>query len=160
MTSLYDITEQYRLLSEMDIDEQTLADTLESIDGEFEDKAINICHVISSMERNLQIIFMENTRLKSRHDAVKKRQQSLKDYLRDMMVQTENYKIVSPLFTISTIKPRDKVVILDASKLSENVLNSKIVITPDKKLIKELIDSGEKVSGAILTKGEYGIKIK
>ncbi len=79
MTSLYEITGNFKELENMDLDAETLADTIESLDGEFDAKADAICHVLANIEGDMVAICSEIDRLKDRVTKMGNRQLSLKD---------------------------------------------------------------------------------
>ena len=72
MTSLYQITNEYRELENMDLDPETLADTLESLEGEFDDKADKICHVLKNLDAQAKACFDESERLGDRGIVINK----------------------------------------------------------------------------------------
>ena len=64
---LYELTEQYdgvmNLLYDGETDEQTILDTLESIEGEIEDKADNYAKIIKTMTAEAEAIKSEEDRI-------------------------------------------------------------------------------------------------
>ena len=76
MSSLYDLTEQFQELLSMaldpDVDEQALADTMEGIECEIEEKADGYAKVIKSMEADIPAIDAEIARLTARKNHRKK----------------------------------------------------------------------------------------
>jgi hypothetical protein len=164
MTSLYKLADEYRELENMDLDAETLADTLESINGEFDAKADAICHVLANLEANTIALYDECDRLKERASKFGIRHDGLKDYLRVNMEKLGKKKIESAKFTISCVKGRDKVNVLDESKLSgvyfmtipaSKTLNKKL-------LLDDLKGGGEfkEIEGAELIKSKSSLRIK
>ena len=160
MTSLYKLTEEYRELENMDLDAETLADTLESLEGEFDAKADAICHVLANMSGSANELANEIRRLDIRRDSIVNRQEKLKDYLRENMEKLGKKKIESAKFTISCVAGRDKVGDIDEDKLSSEFFE---VIPESKKLNKALLLRTLKcgdVEGAELIKSKSSLRIK
>jgi len=160
MTSLYQLTNEYKELENMDLDEDTLADTLESIEGEFDAKAESICHVLANMDGDATELEREVVRLSSRAKAIRDRKEKLGEYLRDGMEALEKKKIVGLKFTINCVAGRDMVNVLDESKIPRGFF---IKVPESKKLDKKdllaKLKEGE-VDGAELIKSKSSLRIK
>ena len=70
MSSIYELTQDYlqilSMLEDPELDPQTLADTMEGIEGEFEIKAENYAKVIKNLEGDILAIKAEVDRLTSK----------------------------------------------------------------------------------------------
>ena len=157
---LYELANEYRELENMDLDADTLADTLESLEGEFDAKADAICHVLANMEGDCIALRIEIDRLKGKSASNDNRQEKLKDYLRENMEKLGKKKIESAKFTISCVAGRDKVGDIDEDKLSSEFFE---VIPESKKLNKALLLRTLKcgdVEGAELIKSKSSLRIK
>ena len=163
MTSLYQLTNEYRELENMDLDADTLADTLESLEGEFDAKADAICHVLANLKGDIDTVQNEIMRLDKRADMIGDRIAWLKDYLRENMEKLDKKKIESAKFTILCVAGRDKVNVTDESKIEDGYF---ITIPEsrklDKKLLLEVIKSGTfgEIEGAELIKSKSSLRIK
>ena len=163
MTSLYQLTNEYRELENMDLDDDTLADTLESLEGEFDAKADAICHVLANLKDFSDGCSDEAERLLTRRNVIDKRIEGLKDYLRERMEALGKKKIESAKFTILCVAGRDKVNVTDESKIEDGYF---ITIPEsrklDKKLLLEVIKSGTfgEKGGAELVKSKSSLRIK
>lgn len=108
MGKLYEIAESYKMVEEMlydgEQDEQLINDTLESIFGEFEDKADNIAKMISNMKADAEAMKGEQERLYVRRKSVEKRLASLKEYLMINMRYVGKEKFKTALFSFSIQK--------------------------------------------------------
>jgi tRNA G10 N-methylase Trm11 len=160
MTSLYKLTNEYRELENMDLDAETLADTLESLEGEFDAKADAICHVLANLQAMEVSSAKEVARLLVRSKGFGDRQDKLKDYLRESMEKLGKKKIESAKFTINCVAGRDKVNVLDESEISTMYFT----IIPeteklDKKMLLEELKKGD-VKGAELIKSKSSLRIK
>ena len=102
---LYQLTEQYEeiinLLYDGETDEQTILDTLESIEGEIEDKADNYAKMIKSMLADAEVIKKEEERLHNRRTSLENRAKWLKDTLQANLEFIGKTKFKTELFSFS-----------------------------------------------------------
>jgi len=162
---LYEIADNYKALLDLDIDEQTLADTLESIDGDLEEKADSICHVLANMDSDIAALDVEAKRLMDRKKVFSNRKDSLKDYLRTQMESIEKKKIETTKFTINCVAGRDILNVLDESKIPDDFFT---IIPESRKLDKQTLlanmkkrpDELESFEGAELIKSKSSLRIK
>jgi len=136
MTALHQITDKHRelaALAESDSDmAQAVADTMEGVEGEFNDKAISLMAVVDNMNGDVAAIDAEIARLTARKKTIKNRQDSMRHYLQVNMEASFISKITCPLFTITLAKGRDMVQIDDVYKIPTDYLDIKTVVTPMK----------------------------
>ncbi len=155
---LYELTEQYRELANLDMDADTLADTLEGIEGEIQIKAENLMSVISNMKSDTDSIDAEIKRLQTRKKTIANRQDWLREYLRSNMEASGIDKITCPLFTITLRKPTQAVSVDDIDALPDEYI--KTVRSADKVAIKRALKSDVDVPGCSLVDGKRGLMIK
>ena len=155
---LYELTENYRGLMELDVPEEALIDTLEAISAEFDDKAIAVGYVIKNLNSEADAIDAEIKRLSGRKSARMNRVKSLKTYLIGNMSVLDKKTIECDLFSISRQKGRMSVFIDSQDALPEEYL--KVSVSPDKTAIKKAIDSGEEVKGAHLERGSDSLVMR
>lgn len=151
MASLYELTGQYLTIYEMDIDEQTKQDTLEGMDWEedFVNKAEGYVKVIKNLEADIPGIDEEIKRLQDRKKSLQNKVSMLKGNLQTAMEVTGNERIKSSLFTIAIQNSKASVKV-DEALLPKKYWNKKITVTPDKKVLYELLKEGKKIKGAEL----------
>ena len=84
MTSLYDIAAEYRQtadkLADLDLDEQTIADTLEGMSGALEVKAQNVVMFARNLEATATAIKEAETAMAARRKAIENRAAGLRRY--------------------------------------------------------------------------------
>lgn len=163
MPKLYELSQQYQELSALaDIEEmqEAVADTLEGLEGEFNDKAQALSAVVLNMDSDVEAIDSAIKRLQERKTAIKTRQQSMKDYLRDNMERCEIKSISCPLFTITCAKGREVAVIDSEEKLPEEFLSVETKIKPNKNEIAKALKEGAPIPGARLERTKSSIRIK
>lgn len=158
MSTLYEIAENYQALLSMDLDAETLADTLESIEGEFEDKADNICHLIAEVGGKVDIIDAEIKRLSARKKTLSNRKDNLRDYLLTQMEIIDKKKIETPKFTITRVLGREVCFIENESSIPQ--MFQKTTISIDKTLLLQHLKDGESIAGASIGIGSSSLRIK
>lgn len=158
---LHELTGQYLELANNDeLDPQAIADTLESIGGSIQEKAVSLASWALDIEGDIEKIDNAIDRLNARKKQVVARKESLKDYLLRNMEATGITKIQCPLFTVTLVAGRESVAISDEHALPDEFLNVKTVITPDKIAIAKAIKEGQIIAGASLQRGQSSIRIK
>ena len=157
---LYEITEAHKELEKLEDDGLDIGDTFEAIEGEFNDKAISVVHVIKNMGGNVTALENEIDRLSTRLRAIKNRQESIKDYLRYNMEATGINKISCDLFTIALKQGRDIVQIDDEDKIPTDYLNIKTSVTPMKRELLADLKTGKDIPGCSIAKSKSSIGIK
>lgn len=149
MNSLYELTEQYQAVMDMlcdeEVDEQTVFDTLEGIEGEFEDKADNYAKIIRMLKGNAEIIQGEEARLYARRKTMENRIQRMKEMLQANMEFIGKTKFKTALFSFSVAKNGGKQPLEITDNLEE--IPGKYLIpqppVPDKEKIRQLLAEKE-----------------
>lgn len=103
MATLYELTGQFLDIYNMDLDDETKLDTLESIDWneDYENKVENYIKVMKNLEADIEARKTELDRLKKLNDADKKKIERMKDDLTASMELTGHDKIDTTLFKVS-----------------------------------------------------------
>ena len=87
--NLFEISNEYlailQLAEDPDVDPEVLADTMESIEADFEDKADAYAYIISTLKGDAGTIDAELKRLKARKDAIENNADRLKKSLEEAM---------------------------------------------------------------------------
>ncbi|WP_343656367.1 siphovirus Gp157 family protein [Cupriavidus sp.] len=156
--TLYQISQEHRALADalqdMDLDEQTIADTLEAESGLVE-KSQSVAFVIRNMETFADAVKAEADAMADRAKRVRNRADAVKRYLHQCMTLAGVQKIEHPQFTISIRKNPESVQIFEEGLLPPDYLREiPARYEPDKALIKQAIKDGHDVPGAKLTRGE------
>lgn len=165
MTALYEISKQYQELAALaDAGDEDLAvalrDTMEGIEGEFQEKGKALAMVTLNMDGDIEAIKTQIARLTERKKVMENRQASLKEYLRANMERTGINKIIHPLFTITLGKGKPIVIIDEESKIPDEYMNTTVTTTPMKAEIARAIKEGKTVEGAHSETGKSSISIK
>jgi len=151
MSTLYDLTNQYQQLLELEseIDEQTFIDTLQSIDEAIEDKAENLAKVIKEIESTVSVITNEISRLQSKKQALNNRVANLKTYLQGEMEKVNKTKVKGALFTVNIQNNPPSLKVENTDKIPKSFYIEQEP-TLDKKALKEAVKNGEVIEGVAL----------
>ena len=105
MSTLYELTEQWETVADMfydgETDEQTIFDTLESIEGEFEDKADNFAKLIRNVLADAEALEKEERRIYARRKSLENKAKRLKETLQANLESIGKTKFKTALFTFS-----------------------------------------------------------
>ena len=160
MTSLYDIAAEYRQtadkLADLDLDEQTIADTLEGMSGALELKAQNVVMFARNLEATATAIKEAETAMAARRKAIEHRAAGLRRYALSAMQVAGVQSIECPYFKLSVRKNPPAVEVFDAAQIPAQFMRTPEPPppAPDKKAITEAIKAGQEVPGARLVSGE------
>lgn len=156
---LYELTAQYRSLEELessdDLPPEVIRDTLEGLEGQLQDKATNVALFIRNLESAADAIDAAANTMRLRGERLRKRAQSLNEYLLFNMIGAGITKIESPFFTLQ-VKTNPPTVVIDM----EGAIPPEYMTTPapappppprpDKSAIARAFKAGEEVPGCHL----------
>lgn len=166
---LYEISDQYAALMDMadDIPADALADTLESIQADFDEKAINVALVIQNLKSDENQIKQEIDRLTVKKKAIKARQDRLREYLLTNMQAIKKINVKSPIINITLKRTPAKI---DKSEdwesrfvnwAQENNRDDLLFFydpEPDTKAIMRALDNGEDIPAKLVSSETIMIK--
>lgn len=157
--TLYQIADQYidsmKALQDMDIDEQTLADTLEGLSGDMEVKSTNVAMFMRNLENTAAAIKEAEKAMAERRKVIENRIDRIKIYLKDNMERTGITKIECPYFVISVKKNPPALKITEEEKIPNEYFTIPEPPPPvlDKAKLKDALKGGATIEGAELTAG-------
>lgn len=148
MAKLYELTGIFLEIDEMDVDDKTKLDTLDSIDWEhdFSEKIENCIKVIRNKDARIEAYKAEIKRLQALKSSEEKAVERIKNSISEAMHLTQHDKLETTLFKVGFRK--SKAVVVDETKLPKKYQVA--TYKPDKKTIKELLKSGKRIKGAVL----------
>lgn len=157
LPALYVLASEYmavaEMLSDMDLDSQTIHDTLESISGDLESKAINTAMFVRNLEASAAAIKEAEAAMSARRKAIENRAASVRQYLLDNMTRTGITKIECPFFKIAVRTNPESVVIDDESTIPADYLREiPARYEPDKSAMKAAMQDGFAIPGARLAR--------
>lgn len=154
--SLFSIAGEYRTqldqLEQLGLDEQTFNDTLESINGDVQDKCVNVAMFARNLESTADAIEEQAKQMVERARAIRKKSEHVREYLKGNMEHAKLQKIESPYFVLSIRKNPVSVVIDDEKLVPPSFLKVPEPPPPalDKTKVKEALAAGQVVPGAHL----------
>jgi hypothetical protein len=160
--ALYALADQYKQLAErlasMDLDAQTVADTIEAsgLTDEIAEKATGIEMVARTLEMHNPAIDAEIERLTALKKHRAKAAAGLREYLKDNMIATGIQKIEAPLFKIRLQNNPPSVDVFEPGLIPLEFMYQppQPDAYPDRKAIAAEIKAGKEVPGARLTQGQ------
>lgn len=166
LPTLYEIATEYRAITDAlmdaDLDEQTIADTLEGERWPLELKARNYAAVIGNLAATAEAIQAAEEQMAMRRKALERRVDWLKRQLKDGMELAGITRVESPHFVISIQNNSVESVEIDEPGLLPADYWRQPPPPPpeiDKAAIRTAIKSGFDVPGARLTRGTH-LRIK
>jgi len=162
---LYELTDAYTSALDLFTDpEQSfnadlIADTLESIELDFDDKVIQTACVIKSMQAEADAIKAAIAPMLARQKAIENRADGIKDYLLHNMQKVGKKQVKSPWLTVNVQASPKAFNVFDESKIPDDFKHEVVTIQTDKAMIKSLIITGTPVAGCEVVQGEH-LRIK
>jgi chaperonin cofactor prefoldin len=166
--TLYQIASEYRqaadMLADLDLDDQTIADTLESINGDLTVKSQNTAFVIKNLESAAEQIAVAIEAMQARAQKIQKRADNVREYLLQNMLMAGVQKIECPYFKLAVCDNPPKVIVDDEAQIPVAYMTDLVPpppppAKPDKKLIAQALKDGYDVPGCRLERGKR-IEIK
>lgn len=151
--TLIGLVAEYRqaaeLLSDLQLDEQTVADTLEGLAGDLEVKSQSVAMMVRSMEADAAAVKQWARDANERASAILNRAESLREYLQRNLDAAGIQKIEGPGVRIS-FRKSSAVVIDDAAQIPAEYLRQPETPppAPDKRAIGDALKAGADVPGA------------
>jgi len=159
--TLYTIADQYlqdlQKLQDMDLDEKTFADTLESLSGDLEVKATNVAMFVRNLEASAESIKAAEKQMAERRKAIEAKAERIRNYLKDNMARTGITKIDCPYFALSLRNSPPAVEVINADEIPAQYFDIPEPPAPvlNKNRLKDDLKNGVIVEGARLTQGSY-----
>ncbi len=157
--TLYELAGEYRqaaiAMSDMDMDEQTIKDTLEGLSGALEVKATNVAYFVKNLEATAEQIKQAEKQMADRRKGIEARADRIKEYLKFNMELSGINEISCPHFKLKIAKNPPSVVVDAESLIPKDYWKQPEPPPPsiDKAAIKAAINAGVDVAGAHLQSG-------
>lgn len=158
MTALFILAQEHRALADklhdLDLDDQTIADTLEAEGDDLVEKGKNVAAVFRNLESDAAQIKEAEQQLAARRKSIEKRAEALRNYLKTNMEVAGITKIECPWFVVSIAQNPEAVTVDDESLIPRDYFEEiPATYQLDKNLIKQAIKDGFTVPGAHLSRG-------
>lgn len=162
MSNLYQLTNNYEtvlnMLYDEDADEQMILDTLESIEGEIEDKANNYAKIIKELESKRDSRKAEAKRLLDSATVFDNRIKALKNNLYNAMKTTGKTKFATDLFSFNIARNGGKQSLTIDGEVPEEY--TKTIIENDTDKIRQALEEGKELAFAHLEPRGESLRIK
>ena len=154
---LYEVVQEYRAqldaLAELDLDAQTYADTLESMDGDLKDKLRAVIAYSLDLEIEATGAAAASKRMKERAESLDNRVKWLREYALRAMEATGLGEISTDEWAAKVAKKPPSVVIADGIELPSEYVRTTVTTEPDKAALKAALTAGKAVPGVSLVAG-------
>ena len=160
--SLYVIADEFlaglNALSELDLDPQTLADTIEGMSGDIETKSLNVAMFIRNCEATIVAMKAAEEQMAKRRKTAQTKVDGLQEYVKTNMERCGIKKFEGPMFTISVRTNPGAVMVIAPDMVPQCFWRTPTPPPPpeptiDKAAIKAAIAAGGEVPGAYVEKG-------
>ncbi|MGH8567010.1 MAG: siphovirus Gp157 family protein [Gammaproteobacteria bacterium] len=152
---LYEIADTYlRALEDLadieDLPEQAIADTLEGLQGEFEEKAVNVGAYIRTVEAEASAIEEARKGMERRQRSLTRHAERLREYVKAQIERTGMGKIKNHYLTLRVQNNPPSVVVEDEDSIPAEYKRSETVTTLLRAEIGRALKAGEAVPGSRL----------
>ncbi len=158
MTTLYLLAHEYRAaadqLADLELDDQTIADTLEGMAGELELKTASVAMMARNLEATASAIKDAEAQMAQRRKALERRSEWLRRYLLESMQHAGIKRVECPQFALTVRDNPAAVDVFEPGLIPAEFMRQPEPppSTPDKKAIKDALAAGADVPGCRLTK--------
>lgn len=156
MAKLYEISERFNTLVDFDMstddDVKAFSALMNEVQGEFEDKAENICKLIRNLQSEAEAFKAEKQRFEKKQKALENKADALKSYLeynaRQFLQQGEKRKV--GLFTLSFRKTPGRLVYDDEAMIPGEFFKRSVDVAK----LKDAVQSGKVIEGVRIETGD------
>lgn len=162
MSNLYELTNDWNTVANMlydeDVDEKMVLDTLESIEGDIEDKADGYAKIIKELEAKSKARKEEAKRLTDSAKTFENKIKFLKQNLTNTMKETGKTKFATDLFSFNIAKNGGKQTLTIDGEVPKEY--TKTVIENDTDKIRQALENGQKLPFAHLEPRGESLRIR
>ena len=159
--SLYNLAAQYRAdflkLAELDMDDQTVADTLDGMDGELEVKASNVAMFARGLDATIEGMKAARADMDARIKSAENLKGALLFMVKTSMETLGFSKIEAPQIRISIAQNPAALEVYDEALVPAEFWKmpepKPVVAALDKAAVKAALAAGEEIQGARLVRG-------
>ena len=148
--NVFELNTAIKQVQEMDIDSETLADTLESLELPKNEKLDNVASWIEENKMKIEWLKGKRKQLSDVETQLKKQTDRLQDFLTQAIDDSGKKEIQTENHLLKPRNYRDSVIVEATKDLPIDYVIRKEVIQPDKKLLYKDLKAGKEISGAHL----------
>lgn len=163
--TLYELTAEYQQLLDLaedpDIPEEALADSLEALGMDIEDKADGYAKVIAQLNADAAALKAEIDRLMARKRTIERNVDRMKDSLKSAMILTGKTKFKTELFSFN-VQKNPVAVVIDEQYI-ENIPEEYLIPQDpkvDKQKLKDDLKAGRDLEGIAHLEQTVGVRIR
>ena len=163
--TLYELTAEYQQLLDLaedpDIPEEALADSLEALGMDIEDKADGYAKVIAQLNADAAALKAEIDRLTARKRTIERNVDRMKESLKSAMILTGKTKFKTELFSFN-VQKNPVTVVLDEQYI-ENIPEEYLIPQDpkvDKQKLKDDLKAGRDLEGIAHLEQTVGVRIR
>ena len=154
--ALYELTAEFKAvadkLEQLDLDDQTIADTLEGYSADFDNKVISISSFIRNLEVSAHAMKVAEVEMYNRRKAVENKVEHLQNYVLTNMKAIGKDKVECALFKVSVRNNPASVVVDESAVVPKEFVVTKVTESVDKKALKTALEEGLVVEGVSLVR--------
>lgn len=162
MGKLYELTEEYANLEEWfedeEVDEETLLDTLEGVEGEYNDKMEAYCKVIKNYEALAKAKKDESKNLANQARTLENRIAWMKKTMYESMKATGKKEAGGDILKCKIAKNGGKLPLMFREGMEVPLEYQKVITEPDKDLIRKALEEEKELDFAYF--GERGESLR
>mgnify|MGYP003681133547 FL=1 len=157
---LYKLTDEMLELQGSGMAPEDIADTIEGMELEFNDKIEQTLSLIKNMEAEAVAFKAEVKRLSDIASSKLKSVDKIKEYIKGEMVRLDKVKVSTGVHSLTVRKPLKKLNIVNDKKIPPEWFDVKVTQSPKKKEMLAALKDGQKIEGVEIVMGESSLIIK
>jgi gas vesicle protein len=146
-------------LEALELPEDAIRDTIDSMSGTLEQKAIDIVAYANNLEAEAKAVKEAKQELANRQSMLERKAQNLKNSLANILHNCNIKKVHSELYDVNVQLNPPKLNIINESMIPAEFFKEKVIREPDAVKIKSAIAAGEVIQGCEITRS-VGLRIR
>lgn len=155
--NLYELTQDFKYIQGLEFSEENEEQEIEQVKAiikqEIENKGTGIIAVIKNTESDIETLTSEIKRLQALKKVKENKNERLKKYTKECLMETNINKVSTPLGNISIRKTPPSVEVIEENNIPEEFIKEEISYKIDKKEILKQLKDGVVISGVTLKTG-------
>lgn len=160
MSKLYEIANDYAKLMDSEFDSESIADTLEGMEGELTDKIEQLLAICKNESGYAERLKEEAKSLSERANAINNKVDNIMTYIASSLEMMGKKKIRAGIHQVTVRAPSESVEIIDSGAIPPEYVEFETVIKADKLAIKHQLKAGNSIPGVQLKLGKPTLLIK
>lgn len=157
---LYKLTDEMLELQDSGMAPEDIADTIEGMELEFNDKIEQTLSLIKNMEAEATAFKAEAKRLSDISSSKLKSIDKIKEYIKGEMVRLDKSKVSTGVHSLTVKKPLKKLNIVNDKKIPPEWFDVKVTQSPKKREMLAALKDGKEIEGVEIVMGESTLIIK